>query len=107
MLYDGTTPTITLTFGDDQNVNLLSAKEVAVTLATDYGKILLEKTLDDIILSSNNSLHFALTQKETFGFDADTTVLIQVNILYPDGSRACSEIVKTKWYRNLKQEIMT
>lgn len=106
MLYDGTTPTLVLNFSEDQNASLESAQEIIVTLATDYGKILFEKNLNSLTILSNDSLRFELTQDETFELGDYATILVQVNILYPDGNRACSDIVKTVWHKNLKREVM-
>lgn len=103
MFFDGTSPTLTLVF--DEETDFSDAEEIVVTLATDYRKVLIEKEIDELTIF-NNTISFELTQEETFSFGADTGILVQANFLFQDGTRACSDIIKTHWHRNLKREVM-
>ena len=101
-MYKGTTPTIILTF--DEGVNFTDAKSVVVTFATDYRKVLTEKTGEELEIA-DNVIRVPLTQKETLAMPTGN-ILIQTNILYLDGSRLASDIVSLHWTPNLKGEIM-
>lgn len=103
MFYDGTSPTLTLVF--DEETDFSDVEDIVVTLTTDYRKVLLEKNMEDLVVLGN-TIAFELTQEDTFSFGAETGVLVQANFLFSDGSRACSEIIKTQWHRNLKREVM-
>ena len=101
-MYKGTTPTIKLTFNED--VDFSDAESVVVTFATDYHKTITEKTGEEIIISGN-IITVKLTQKETLAIRTEK-MLIQVNVLYSDGTRIASDIASVDWEQNLKGEIM-
>ncbi len=101
-MYKGTTPTIILTF--DSDVDFSGAKSVVVTFATDFHRVMMEKADEELTIEAN-VIKVRLTQKETLAMKTGP-LLIQVNILYRDGSRVASDIVSIDWTPNLKGEIM-
>lgn len=100
-MFQGTTPTIILTFGED--VDFSEAESVVVTFATDYHKVVAEFK-DEELTIDGNVISRKLTQAETLAMP--NTVLVQVNVLYPDGTRAASNIVSFSLDENLKDEVM-
>lgn len=103
-IYDGTTPTFVLTFQDDPL--LYAAKSIAVTISTDYHQKLFELTRASLTIGEN-TISFSLTQKQTYMLAKHSKdILIQVNILYQDGTRVCSKIAKVSFEKNLKREVM-
>ena len=104
-MYQGTTPTFTLTLPED--VDLTNATNIRVTFAKRGGKIITEKSGQDLGVDVNVISVF-LTQEETLAFP-DGTVYIQVNWLYEDGGytkRAASDIAQTVFRKNLVNEVM-
>lgn len=104
-LYRGTTPTYTITF--PENINMELASEVVVSLANSSKVTLYEKTGDDLTIEGNK-VSFLLTQEESLGFPLGY-FLLQVNWLYADGSivrRACTKMVTVQIADNLKDEVM-
>lgn len=101
-MFKGTTPTIVLTF--DESVDFSEAESVVVTLATDYHKVLTEKSGSELTINTN-VISFKFTQAETLAMETDN-MLIQVNVLYSDGTRIASNIATVEWDNNLKGEIM-
>ena len=101
-MFTGTTPTFILTFGED--VDFTDAKSVVVTFATDYYKVITEKSGDELEIDGN-VIRFSFTQEETLAMRPGTK-LIQVNALFYDGSRVASEIVSVVLDRNLKGVVM-
>lgn len=102
MMFTGTTPTFILTFGE--GVDFSDAKSVVVTFATDYCKELAEKTDEDLEINEN-IIRFSLTQEESLAMSPGR-MLLQVNVLYNNGSRVASEIVSIEWDKNLKGDLM-
>lgn len=100
-MFQGTTPTITLTFGED--VDFSEAESVVVTFATDFHKVITEFK-DNELTIDGNVISRKLTQAETLAMPP--VVQVQVNALYPDGTRAASNIATIDWTRNLKNEVM-
>lgn len=101
-MFQGTTPTLTLTF--DEEIDFSDAKSVVVTFATDYNKKITEKSDDEITLD-RNVISINFTQEETLAFMPGPT-LVQVNVLFEDGSRLASNVGAIEWVRNLKNEVM-
>lgn len=101
-MFTGTTPTFILTFGED--VDFTDAKSVVVTFATDYRKVITEKSGDELEIDGN-VIRFSFTQEETLAMRPGAK-LIQVNVLFSDNSRVASEIVSVTWDRNLKGDVM-
>ena len=97
----GTTPTIYLTFDD---ADLTGASSVAVTFADAHGKKLLEK-VDEGMNVSAGSIEIFLSQEETLRFPVGI-VQIQVNVLFPGGIRAATQIMSIEWTQNFKNEVM-
>ena len=101
-MFKGTTPTLTLTF--DESVDLTEAKSVVVTFATDFHKVIAEKADEELTITAN-TIEVAFTQEETLSMRPGR-MLVQVNLLYDDGSRVCSNIGEGSWVENLKDEVM-
>ena len=101
-IFKGTTPTLSLIF--DEGTDLSKANHIVVTFATDYSKAILEK-VDDELTVSGNTVEIAFTQAETLWFKPGK-MLVQVNLLYSDGSRVASNIGTIHWVENLKDEVM-
>ena len=102
-MYKGTTPTLTITF--DESVDFSEAEHVVVTFATDYHKVIAEKS-DSELTIADNKIIINFTQEETLSMKPGA-MLVQVNILYSDGLRVCSDIGTIHWIDNLKNEVMT
>ena len=102
-MYKGTTPTIKLTFGED--VDFSDAESVVVTFATDYHKTITEKTGNELEIT-DNVISVSFTQAETLAI-CTGVMLVQVNVLYSDGTRVASEIRPINWNNNLKNEVMS
>ena len=101
-MFKGTTPTLTLTF--DESVDLTEAKSVVVTFATDFHKVIAEKADGELTITAN-TIEVSFTQEETLSMRPGR-MLVQVNILYDDSSRVCSNIGEVSWVENLKDEVM-
>lgn len=101
-MFKGTTPVLTITF--DEEVDLTEAKSVVVTFATDFHKVIAEKADEELAITSN-TIQVEFTQEESLSMRPGP-MLVQVNVLYPDGTRVCSEIGSVSWVENLKDEVM-
>lgn len=102
-MFRGTTPTLILSFEDATVFS--GAEKIVVTFATDYKKVLFEKTENDFTINEN-TIEIDLTQEETLYFN-EGNIQVQVNILYQNGKRATSTIGKMNWQTGLKNEVMT
>lgn len=103
-MYKGITPTFTLTLPED--IDLSFASHIYVTLGR-KGKAILQKTEEDLDIDANIVSVF-LDQAETLALP-EGEVQIQVNWTYQEAGvtkRACSEIAKTWWKRNLEGEVL-
>ena len=103
-MYQGTTPTFTLTFPD--TVDLTDATEVVVTFSTNK-KVLYNKSGDALTVQPQ-TIEVFLTQEETLAIPAGA-ILIEVNWTYQEGGvskRACSTIERVEVNRNLLQEVI-
>ena len=101
-MFQGTTPTLTLTF--DEDIDFSDAKSVVVTFATDYHKTITEMSGDELTINKN-IISISFTQEESLAFLPGPT-LVQVNALYEDGTRIASNIGAIEWVKNLKNEVM-
>lgn len=97
----GTTPTHTFTLPFDTST--LSA--VKITYAQS-GEVKLQKKTPDCVLSGN-TVTVELTQEDTFLFEADKTVLIQVRVLTLGGDALSSAPVRVSVYVCLDKEVLT
>ena len=104
-MFKGTTPSLILTFDETSGLDLLEATSVVVTFATDYQKVLFEKSDDELTINSN-TITINFTQEETLSFTPGK-MLVQMNALFEDGSRVCSDIGTIRWSTNLKNEVMS
>lgn len=103
-MYKGITPTFTLTLPED--IDLAFAQHVYVTLGR-KGKAILQKSDEELAIDGNVVSVF-LSQEETLALP-EGEVQIQVNWTYQEAGvakRACSEIAKTWWKRNLEDEVL-
>ena len=97
----GTTPTLVLTFTDD-NLDLTSATGVYVTFK--YGPNDLTKTGEDLTVEAKK-ITVSFTQEETLAFP-EGPMQIQANWTGADGFRAASEIQSFNWSRQLLPEVL-
>lgn len=100
-MYKGTTPTLTFTFTD---CDPTLAESIIVTIAK-QGVTVLEKATSALTITET-SVSFKLSQEETLAFPTGE-VQCQINLLYSDGSRVATNIVKVDWSKNLHGEVMT
>lgn len=91
----GTTPTIVLTFSDD-NLDLTEAEHVVVSFR---GGVTIEKADDELEISAKMISVF-LSQSETLTL-AKGEIAVQVNWTYSDGKRAASNIAGFRLTENL------
>ena len=96
MVAVGTTPTFTFTF-TEQGLDLTQANNVYVTFR--QGNTLLEKETADLTIAEK-SVAVTLRQADTYKLEPGQ-MLMQVNWVYPDGSRAASEVVSCSIGDNL------
>ena len=97
----GTTPTFTLTFGQQSGVDLTAAKSVYVTFESGHNSV--TKTGNDLTIQPL-SVSATLTQQETISMGS--AVLIQVNWITQDDKRIASEIVKHDLSKQLLMEVI-
>lgn len=107
MIYTGTTPTLTLQFGED--IDITQADSIIVTFSAPVThQVILEKRDADLAIDAH-SIGILLDQAETLKMPTKSDVLIQVNFLFNDGERtyrATSSIARLAFTRNLKEEIV-
>lgn len=96
-----TTPTITITFTDDE-LDLTAASGVYVTLK--QNNVELTKTGTDIAVSAKQ-IELVLEQDDTVKF-AEGFVNIQVNWVFPNGKRACSDVQTIQMSRQLLKAVI-
>lgn len=94
-----TTPTYVLTFTD---IDLMEAEAVYVTIR--QGAKSVTKTGTDLEVGAD-TITFMLTQEDTLTLEAGSAEL-QVNLLYPGGVRASSNIVGISVSRNLYPRVI-
>jgi len=96
----GTTPTNTFTVP----IDLTGAVEMKIYYAQ-LGRVIFEKTLPDITVSSTK-LITTLTQQETLRLKDTEPVEIQIRARMPNGSAPESDIIVTDVGRVLKDEVI-
>lgn len=100
-MYKGTTPTFIFTFPEDFDPT--EASKIIVTLSA-KGVPVLEKTGEDLTVDET-TVSVYLSQEESFRMPVGE-VQAQINLLYADGSRVATNIVRIDWSRNLHNEVM-
>lgn len=85
----GTTPTHIF----NTDVDLSSATVMYVTYQQ-YGRTVIEKTLDDGIELFEDHIEVPITQEETLAIRPDAQVQIQIRVGFNDGSRLASNIMR-------------
>ena len=95
----GTTPTHTFTTDSD-----LTGAEVIFVTYQQFGKTVLEKTIDEITVEAG-AITVKLSQAETLLFSEkpDEAVRIQIRARWPDGSAVASNIVQIPAKEILKE----
>lgn len=97
-MYRGATPTVTLTLPESID---LTGCTVYVTLSDENYRQVLSKEFEGV---SGNVITFLLTQSESLKLPS--TVLVQVNMLFQNGSRACTKIASFDTHKNLINEVL-
>lgn len=97
-MVQATTPTIIMELPD--TVDLTEAQTVVFTLT--QGCTLIQKVIED---AEAQSVSVYLSQEETLGL-RNGNAQIQLNWAYPDGSRACTNIVTIFVTPNLLKEVI-
>lgn len=93
----GTTPTHIFT----TDVDLSSATVMFVTYQQ-YGRTIIEKTLEDGIKVFEDHIEVPITQEDTLAIRHDAQVQIQIRVGFEDGSRLASNIMHTCAFDILK-----
>lgn len=75
------------------------------------GKIILEKTLDDVTITKDPETDFCvvsvrLTQEETLIFDEHVQTSIQIRVAFPNETALASNIIVTSTARILKEGVI-
>lgn len=96
----GGTPRHTFTIPFDMTL----IKNLKITY-TQHDKVILEKYLADCNIEGN-SVSYSLTQKETFLFDSEAMVDIQVRVLTTAGDAIPSDIYTIRAKRCLDREVL-
>ena len=100
----GTTPTFTFTL-EDETIDLALAESVYVTFR--QGRRTLRKTGGELTVSGY-TVTVTLTQEESLAFlTGQEPVYVQLNWVYDDSSRACSETVRVRIKDNLEPEVLS
>jgi hypothetical protein len=100
-MVQATTPTFVLTLPD--TVDLSEAENVYFTIR--QGHVFMTKTGEDITVDGN-TVYVPFTQAETLRLLCGIAA-IQLNWVYADGKRACSNIVNIKVDPNLIMEVLS
>ena len=101
-MYRGTTPTYIFTL--PESVDMTQATDVYVTFAKTDTTIIFTKTGDDLEVAEH-TVSVYLTQEETLSFP-NAKVAVQLNWLFPNGRRACSNILYITARQNLINEVI-
>lgn len=96
-----TTPTLTMTFADDE-LDLTAASGVYVTLKQNNVEV--TKTGTDIAVAPKQ-VEVALSQADTIQF-VEGLVNVQVNWIFPDGKRACSDVKAFQMSKQLLKAVI-
>lgn len=100
-MVQGTTPTFILTLPD--TIDMAAISNMYFTL--EQGEVKLTKKGDDLSIDGHDVLVF-LSQEETLKFKTGRA-LLQLNWTYPEGVRACSNIVTVNVGLNLIKEVIS
>ena len=99
-MFKGTTPT--LTFGIDIDPSII--KSVKITYYQRDNEILVKRTDDCTI--ENGKISTKLSQEDTFLFEANTIVTIQVRILTTSADALISDLIMTSVGKCLDKEVL-
>ncbi len=99
----GATPTFTLTFPEETQIDLTQARSVYVTFSR--GMTALTKTGEDLTVGQR-SIGVFLSQEETLGFGIGD-VEVQANWLTANDKRVVSEIATVAFTKQLLDEVIT
>ena len=99
-MVQATTPTFILTLPD--TVDLTLAKTIVFTIT--QGSLKITKT-EEYLTYTEHVVSVYFTQEETLKFTKGTARL-QLNWVYPDGKRACSNIATVNVTPNLLPEVI-
>lgn len=97
----GTTPTITFHLPD--TVDLTLAENVYATLT--QGSLSVCKSGDALTVTAH-SVSLDLSQEETLSFLQGVPAMAQLNWVYEDGKRGCSNIVNVFVHDNLERRVL-
>lgn len=100
-MVQGTTPTFILTL--PTTVDLTAISNLYFSL--EQGSTKITKTGTDLSIDGQN-VSVYLNQSETLKFNTGSRANLQLNWTYPDGSRACSNIVSVTVGLNLIKEVI-
>ena len=94
-----TTPTISF----EVDLDLTNAK---LWLSLEQGAIELTKEIETFTVDDGKtSFDLTLSQEESAMFEAKPPIDVQLNYIFPDGSRDATEILRLSSYRNLLDEV--
>ncbi len=100
-MYKGTTPTLIFQFPNDFDAT--EATQIIVTISA-KGIPVIELTGDDIDVEAT-TVSCWLSQSQTLMMPTGEAAA-QINLLYSDGQRVATNIVRFDWQRNLHNEVM-
>lgn len=100
-MHRGTTPTFTLTVPEGYSFD--DASNVYVTLQQNSNT--LTKSGSDLEISGN-TVDVYLTQRDSLMFSPGT-LSVQMNVTFPGGQRACTEIAKIAVKDNLLPQVLS
>lgn len=84
----GTTPTHVF----KTNIDLSDAEVIFITYKQ-QGKILVEKTIDDVTLTAEE-VSVKLTQEDTLAFDEHSNVKLQIRARFADGTAVACPVIE-------------
>lgn len=99
-MVQSTTPTFTLTFPPSVDFST-----VDVWFTIEQGRVSITKTGEDLAID-HNVIGVFLSQEDTTKFEKNISARIQVNWVYPNGERACSNIVTVPVGENLLRKVL-
>ena len=100
-MVQATTPTFILTLPNTVDLSLAES----VWFSIKQNSTIVNKTGDSLVIEGQ-TVSVYLTQEETVQF-YNGTAKLQLNWTYPDGSRACSNIVSVPVGDNLIKDVIT
>ena len=101
-MVQATTPTFVLTLPN--TLDLSTASKVTFTISQDNGNVVINKSDSELDINAN-VVSVYLSQEETLQFSHFIDAQIQLNWVYLDGSRACSEIKDVVVGENLHKAV--